>query len=115
MIATAHYLASHPVMSTSECDSIVSVNLAIEDPGDCVLLSNIDSKDIQVYPNPLQGNHITLSGLPQGVHSLIIIDALGREVAAGNASNGTPIPLNLPSGVFILSLPDLDIKYKLIK
>ena len=58
---------------------------------------------ISLYPNPAT-NQITLSGLPDGHHTLTITDVLGKLISTRQVSNAETIPLDLASGLYFYQM-----------
>ncbi|MFM6935193.1 MAG: M1 family aminopeptidase [Flavobacteriales bacterium] len=76
-----------------------------EDPNIHLGLNSIaEVKDIQIFPNPSNGQ-FTLKNLPEGTHELNIYDATGKKIAAQKVTNSEMIRLSpLVEGTYILSI-----------
>jgi aminopeptidase N len=76
-----------------------------QDPNINVGFSTISaSKEIQIYPNPSQGN-VQFKNLPNGIHEMDVLTSSGQLIFTKNVTNSEHIRLNdLNVGTYILHI-----------
>lgn len=63
------------------------------------------ARDFRLHPNPMQGDAVWMSGLPEGVYDYRVLDPTGKQLRAGRWASNGPLELaGLTLGTYILEV-----------